>query len=134
MSRSKIILLSRVSIFIIFFWFGLIKVLNLSPAEELVKQLFEVTLSQANLISFEKFILLLGIGECLIGLLWLIPKWTKIAYTLLLIQMITTFGPLILLPTITWHEMLVPTLVGQYIIKNICILTLSLNILEYEIS
>jgi len=133
MPTTKTIAISRITIFIIFFWFGIIKVLGLSPAEGLVKELFSITIQQANLISFESFFKILGVTECLIGILWLIPKWTKLAYLILLVQMLTTFAPLILLPSITWHETFIPTLEGQYILKNICILALSLNIFQNHI-
>jgi uncharacterized membrane protein YkgB len=42
--------------------------------------------------------------------------------------MIIVALPLFLLPQITWHKFLVPTLEGQYIIKNLAIISLALVI------
>jgi uncharacterized membrane protein YkgB len=43
--------------------------------------------------------------------------------------MITTAGPLFLLPDIAWQSFLAPTLEGQYIIKNIVVVALAATIL-----
>ena len=72
---KKIYWLSRFSFFIIYFWFGILKIFQISPAEELVKHLFELTISE--LVNFELFCFVFGLFECFIGILWLIPKVTK---------------------------------------------------------
>ena len=36
---------ARVSLFIVFFWFGFLKIIKVSPAEELVRSLYNVTIS-----------------------------------------------------------------------------------------
>jgi hypothetical protein len=42
--------------------------------------------------------------------------------------MVMTFLPLYFLPTVTWSGILVPTLEGQYIIKNLVIIATALGI------
>ena len=42
--------------------------------------------------------------------------------------MITTAGPLVLLPSETWQSFFVPTLEGQYIIKNLVIIAAAIGI------
>jgi uncharacterized membrane protein YkgB len=42
--------------------------------------------------------------------------------------MITTFGPLVYLPDEAWQKFLVPTLEGQYIIKNLVIIATAIGI------
>jgi len=44
------------------------------------------------------------------------------------VHLSTTIMPLVLLPQFTWQSFLVPTLEGQYIIKNILLIVLALNI------
>ena len=61
----------------------------------------------------------------LIGVAFLIPGLERLAIALLIPHMITTVLPLILLPSITWQSFLIPTLEGQYIIKNIVIIALA---------
>lgn len=110
---------ARISLFVVFFWFGILKVLGLSPASGLVQRLFEHTVP---FISFSAFLVGFGLFECLIGILFLIKGAERIVIPLLLIHMITTVGPLVLLPSETWQRFLVPTLEGQYIIKNLVII------------
>jgi uncharacterized membrane protein YphA (DoxX/SURF4 family) len=117
--------LSRISLFVVFFYFGFLKILGLSPATPLVESLFQKTL---NFFPFDYFIILFGLLEMLIGLAFIIPKLERLAIFLLIIHMITTFLPLIILPQITWQKFLVPTLEGQYIIKNLVIISLAFAI------
>ena len=46
----------------------------------------------------------------------------------LLLHMIMTFMPLFMLPEVTWSAFLVPTLEGQYIIKNLVIISGAIGI------
>jgi uncharacterized membrane protein YkgB len=116
---------SRISIFIIFFYFGLLKVLNLSPASPLVEALLNKTLP---FIPFYFFLKFFGLFEMFIGALFIIPKIERIAIFFLILHMIIVALPLFLLPQITWQKFLVPTLEGQYIIKNLAIISLALVI------
>ncbi len=123
--RRVCIPFSRIAIFIIFFWFGILKVLSLSPASPLVGELLERTLP---FIQFSDFLIFFGLFEMFIGTLFLVPRFDRIALFLLAIHMITTVMPLFLLPQITWSAFLVPTLEGQYIIKNVLIIALAMGI------
>ena len=78
--------------------------------------------------SFGTFMVLFGLFECLIGLLFLIRGAERIVIPLLFIHMITTIMPLFFLPEVTWSRFLVPTLEGQYIIKNILIIATAIGI------
>lgn len=119
---------ARLSLFTVFFWFGALKVLNQSPASPLVQQLFEQTISG---ISFDSFLLLFGLLECLIGILWLIPSMERIVIPLLFIHMVTTSMPLWLLSLTTWSGFLIPTLEGQYIIKNILLIAAAIGVASH---
>lgn len=122
-SWNQIILFSRASLFIVFFWFGVLKLLNWSPAEGLVQHLHQVTIS--SFISLQSFMYVLGGVECLIGILFLVPAFTRIAFTLFLTQMATTFLPLFLLPSDSWQNAFALTLTGQYIVKNVSLVALA---------
>lgn len=117
--------LARVSLFVVFVWFGALKIAHTSPANPLVEELLSRTLP---FLTFEKFILFFGIYEMLIGITFLVPKLERVAIALLIPHMITTVLPLILLPQITWQGFLTPTLEGQYIIKNCVIVALAFSI------
>ncbi len=116
---------ARIGLFIVFFWFGFLKVLGLSPASGVVQRLFENTVP---FMDFSVFLVLFGLFECLIGALFLIKGLERLVIPLLFIHMITTFGPLILLPEETWQQFMVPTLEGQYIIKNVVLIAAAIGI------
>ncbi len=119
-------ILSRLSIFLVYFWFGILKVVNASPASPLVIELMRATLP--SYITPESFLIFFGYFEMLIGLAFLIPGLERWAIGLLIPHMIMTALPLILLPTVAWTSFLVPTLEGQYIIKNLVIIALASGI------
>ncbi len=119
--------ISRFAIFVIYFWFGLLKVLGLSPAGEMVRQLFDKT-TVIHFMQFQNFYTLFSWFEILIGVLFLFPRLTRLAVSLLFVHMATTVLPLFFLPAISWQSFLVPTLEGQYIIKNIVIVACAIAI------
>ena len=120
---------ARIGLFVVFFWFGILKVFGLSPAGPLVQALFEHTfLSTAFGMSFSLFIVLFGIFEMVIGILFLIRGFERIVIPLLFLHMITTFMPLLLIPQETWSGFFVPTLEGQYIIKNLVLIAAAIGI------
>lgn len=122
--------LARISLGLVFIWFGALKVLGESPANELVAR-------TVYWFDPDWFLPLLGwweilIGVCLIDpLRWLrLPPWlTRAGILLLLLQMPGTFLPLLLLPEVCFEDApLVPTLEGQYIIKNMVLIAAALAI------
>ncbi|SIN65959.1 hypothetical protein [Algoriphagus halophilus] len=120
--------IGRFSLFIIYFWFGILKVFGLSPAEALVENLFQETLG--TWFDFSLFCMGFGIFECLLGILWLFPKLSKVALYLLFFHMATTFLPVLVLTEEIWQTWFTPTLVGQYIIKNLALISLGLFITQ----
>lgn len=116
---------ARISLFIIFFWFGILKLLGLSPAGAIVHDLYSQTIP---FIPFNTFYFLFALFECVIGIMFLIKGLERIVLPLLFLHMITTFLPLFMLTDVTWQVPFVPTLEGQYIIKNLVIIAAALGI------
>jgi len=110
--------LARIAIFIVYFWFGLLKLLGVSPAGPLVRELFQRTMW---FVSFSSFYVAFSLFEMAIGIIFLIRGWERLAIFLLGLHLIATALPLFVLRRIAWQGFLVPTLEGQYIIKNILI-------------
>jgi uncharacterized membrane protein YkgB len=113
---------ARISLFIIFFWFGILKPLGVSAAEPLVLK----TVDWMPLLSPHQWLAVIGWWEVIIGISFLFRKTTRLAIGLLFLQMSGTFIPLFILPEITFQENgipFLPTLEGQYIIKNIIIIS-----------
>lgn len=117
--------LARFGLFVVFFWFGILKVVGQSPASDLVQNLFNNTIP---FMDFATFFVLFGLFECLIGILFLIRGLERVVIPLLFLHMFMTFGPLVLLSSETWSGFLIPTLEGQYIIKNLVIIALVIGI------
>ena len=116
---------ARVALFVVFFWFGILKVLGLSPASPLAEALTAQTVGMQY---FDLLFLVLSVIECVIGVLFLIPKATRIVIPLLLIHMAVVCSPLVLVPSEVWTGFLVPTLEGQYIIKNLVIVAVAIGV------
>jgi uncharacterized membrane protein YphA (DoxX/SURF4 family) len=115
----------RTSLGIIFIWFGFLKPLGLSPAASLVQD----TVGWLPLLSPEAWVAVIGWWEVAIGVAFLVPSATRIAIALLAMQMAGTFMPLVLLPEVTFQPggaPFLPTLEGQYIIKNLLIISAAL--------
>jgi uncharacterized membrane protein YkgB len=117
------------ALFVLYFYFGLLKVIGLSPASGVVERLFNETLS--SYVSFGPFMMFFGLFECLIGVLFLVKGAERVVLPLLVVHMITTTGPLVLLPQEIWTGFLVPTLEGQYVIKNLALIALAIHIASH---
>lgn len=117
--------LARFGLFVVFFWFGLLKVLDLSPATPMVHDLFDKTIT---FMPFPVFIIFFGIFEMIIGLMFVIKGLEREVIPLLFIHMITTTLPLFLMSNGTWSAFMVPTMEGQYIIKNIVIIATAIAV------
>jgi uncharacterized membrane protein YkgB len=115
----------RVSLAILFIWFGVLKPLGLSPAAPLVR----ATVEWMPLFSPDHWVAIIGWWEVAIGLTFLGRRTSRIAIVLLAGQMIGAFLPLVLLPAVTFqpgHWPYAPTLEGQYIVKNLLIIAAAL--------
>lgn len=120
--KQAIMPFARFSLFIVYFWFGALKLFNLSSANGLIDALLAKTMP---FIPFDAFIIFLGFVEVMIGLLFIFPRLFKIMFGVMVVHMITTMLPLLLLPDMTWDSFLAPSLEGQYIIKNFVLISLA---------
>lgn len=114
----------RVSFGIVFIWFGILKPFGLSAAEGLLK----ATVVWLPFGSADLWLIIIGWWEVAIGLCFLFRRTTRIAIALLFLQMVGTFLPLILLPEVSFQNgnYFMPSLEGQYIIKNLMIISAAL--------
>ena len=117
------LLILRISLGIIFLWFGILKFFDgLSPAEDLVR-------NTVYFIDPDIFIPILALWESVIGLGLITGKYIRFTLLLLFLQMPGTALPLIILPEKVWK--IFPyglTLEGQYIIKNLVLISAGLVI------
>ena len=115
--------LMRVSIGIIFFWFGALKFFDgLSPAQTLAIE--TVDLMTFGIFTEKVIIYGLATWEVLIGIGMLFNLYIKQTIILLFLQMAGTFMPVFLFPGEVFN--IFPyslTLEGQYIIKNLVVIS-----------
>jgi uncharacterized membrane protein YkgB len=116
---------ARGALFVVFFWFGVVKLIGLSEAAPLARALTAKTIGTAH---FEAVFNVLAVLECVIGVLCLIPRAVRLAIVLLLFHMAVVCSPLVLVPELTWQAPLVPTMAGQYIIKNFLVVAAALGL------
>ncbi|WP_372809214.1 hypothetical protein, partial [Pontiella sp.] len=97
---------ARVSLFVVFFWFGILKPLGVSSAAPLVLK----TVDWMPLFSPEQWLAVIGLWEMAIGVFFLSRRTTRLAIALLFLQMTGTFMPLFVLPEITFQPGGIPFL------------------------
>jgi uncharacterized membrane protein YphA (DoxX/SURF4 family) len=127
MAHNGIFLL-RISLAIVFIWFGVLKFFpGLSPAQNLAADTISVL--TFGLLSPKTTVLILAAWETLIGLGLITGFFLRGTLLLLWVQMLGTLTPLVIFPSLCFSSFpLVPTLEGQYIIKNIVLISAGLVI------
>jgi uncharacterized membrane protein YphA (DoxX/SURF4 family) len=116
----------RVSLGVVFLWFGALKFFpGLSPAADLATR--TITTLSFGLIAPATALLILAVWETVIGVGLLAGRGLRVILALLWLQMLGTVTPLILFPAETWQVFpIAPTLEGQYIIKNLVLISAGL--------
>ena len=122
MARHGVLLL-RVSLGLVFFWFGILKFFpGLSAAQTLATNTIDRL--TFGMVPTEVAIPLLATWECLIGLGLITGVWMRATLFLLFAQMVGTVTPLLFFPGEAFTRIpYAPTLEGQYIIKNIVLVS-----------
>jgi uncharacterized membrane protein YkgB len=117
------IALLRVSLGIVFLWFGALKFFPAaSPAEELATATIgKLTL---GMLDAHASLRILAVWETAIGLALVTGLHLRAALALLFLQMAGTLTPLALFPSQTFTRFpFAPTMEGQYILKNLVLIS-----------
>jgi uncharacterized membrane protein YphA (DoxX/SURF4 family) len=127
MARNGISFL-RVSLGLVFLWFGALKFFpGLSPAQDLAARTIEAL--TFGLLKPATAVAVLAVWETLIGLGLLSGVFLRGTLLLLWLQMLGTITPILLFPSEAFTRFpIAPTLEGQYIIKNIVLISAGLVI------
>lgn len=115
--------LLRISLGITFFWFGFLKFFpGLSPAQGLATE--TIRLLTFDIVQPDVSIYALAAWETIIGLGLIFGVYLRAILLLLFAQMLGTLTPLVLFPADAFtHAPYAPTLEGQYIIKNLVLIS-----------
>jgi uncharacterized membrane protein YphA (DoxX/SURF4 family) len=125
MARYGILIL-RIGLGVVFFWFGFLKFfLGLSPAASLATRTIEVL--SFGLIPSDISMPILAVWESVIGIGLIFGVFMRATLLLLFLQMLGTITPIFLFPELVFQVFpIAPTLEGQYIIKNIVLISAGL--------
>lgn len=118
----------RVSVGLVFFWFGVMKfVPAASPAEDVATRTMSVL--TFDLVPPEFSRPLLALFETAIGVGLISGVLLRLVLTAFFLHMTGVFAALFLLPEEMWNgQMATPTLEGQYIIKNVVLIAACLAV------
>jgi uncharacterized membrane protein YkgB len=107
----------RVSLGVVFLWFGLLKVLGVSPVVDLVA-------ATVYWVDPDWFVPLLGYVEIAVGLGLVADRYLRVVLAVLLLQLLGTFGVLFLLPDVAFQDgnPLKLTVEGEFVVKNVVLL------------
>jgi len=127
MARHGVLLL-RVSLGMIFLWFGALKLFpGVSPAEGLAER--TIAALTGGLVPASTAVLVLAVWETAIGLGLIMGVYLRTVLLLLFVQMMGTVTPVALFPEEIFVRFpFVLTMEGQYIVKNLVLVSAGLVI------
>lgn len=113
----------RYALAMVFFWFGIVKPFDVSPADPVVA-------TGITFLPFGLFFPILGWWEAIVGVGLLFDRTLRFAVYLMVFQMLGTMIPLATAPGMTFIAFpFVPSEIGAYIIKNWVLLSGGLVVL-----
>jgi putative oxidoreductase len=115
--------LLRLSLGVVFVWFGILKITGQTPVSELVAD-------TVFWVDPRWFVPLLGVFEVLVGLGLFLGKGLRIVLALFVLQMMGTFLVLVVQPEVAFQgrNPLLLTTEGEFVVKNLVLLSAGLLI------
>jgi len=113
----------RIAVAIVFIWFGVLKVIDRSPVEDLVKDTI-------YFLPEDTFFVVLGVWEIVIGIGLLIPVALRFTLLLFWLQMAGTLLTLVILPGRSFQDgnPVLLDVTGEFVIKNLVLIAAGLVI------
>ena len=111
----------RISVAVVFIWFGALKILGVTPVTDLVA-------STVYWVDPDWFVPVLGVAEVLVGLGLLFRVMLRTVLALFALQMLGTFLVLVVLPEVSFQDgnIFKLTVEGEFVIKNLVLLSAGL--------
>jgi putative oxidoreductase len=119
--RRVAVPLLRISLGIVFVWFGLLKVFEVSPVAEFVAR-------TVYWVDPDVFVPALGVFEVTLGVLLLLGKMMRLTLLLFVAQMVGTFLTFFILPNVVFQHgnPLLLTVEGEFVVKNLVLIAAGL--------
>lgn len=111
----------RVSLGVVFVWFGMLKIFEVSPVSQLVAK-------TVYWVDPDVIVPLLGVFEITVGVLLLLGRALRLTLLLFLVQMVGTFLTFLVLPDVTFRDgnPLLLTVEGEFVVKNLVLISAAL--------
>jgi uncharacterized membrane protein YkgB len=111
----------RISLGVVFVWFGALKVFDVSPVSDLVG-------NTVYWVDPDRFVPALGVFEMVVGLLLLLGRALRFTLLLFVAQMVGTFITFLVLPEVTFQDgnPLLLTVEGEFVVKNLVLISAAL--------
>jgi uncharacterized membrane protein YkgB len=123
LTERRIIFLLRLSLAIVFVWFGALKLIDASPAVLLIRQSFPM-------LARSPYLELLGLAEIVIGAGLVIDKLSKYAAILMVFHLIGTLSVAFISPTAIFAPAFpILTMEGEFILKNLVLIAAGFSVL-----
>jgi uncharacterized membrane protein YkgB len=121
-------LLLRLTLGIVFLWFGALKVFGVSPAAQLVQQTYPF-------LPFRPFFMLLGFWEIAIGCGMITRLGLRLALVLLWLHLAGTFTALYLSPHVFFlgGNLACLSMQGEFVVKNLVLMAAGLVVAGYQL-
>src|SRR5258705_3464160 len=120
LSYKRVVMLFRLSLGVTFFWFGLLKLFNVSPILNIIKQALPPVLGESQL-----FLFVLSAIEVVIGLAFLTNRYVKITSIVMIIHL--AVDSLLVLFTQGFDPRFpLLSLPGEFVVKNLVLITAGL--------
>lgn len=123
LAARHVLFLSRVSLATVFFWFGALKVANVSPVTSLLRAAIPF-LAETPYLEF------LGIAEIVIGITLLTNRLVKHATVMMVLHLLGTLSLFVIAPRLIFAPAFpVLTMDGEFVLKNFVLITSALVIM-----
>jgi len=115
----------RVSLAVVFIWFGALKIFGVSPVADLVT-------STVYWVDPDWFVTALGVVEVLVGVGLAVRLGLRLVLLVLALQMLGTFLVFALLPDVTFQDgnPLKLTMEGEFVLKNLVLLAAAMVVVS----
>jgi putative oxidoreductase len=128
--KGRSIAILRLSLAIIFLWFGVLKILGVSPVAYIIERTHDFMP-----IPMPIFIIMVGLLEVIIGLGLFFKYRLRLTLTLLWLQMLGVMTSVLFEPSLFFDgwNILLPTVEGEFVAKNIVLIAGSLVVASHEV-
>lgn len=111
--HARAILCLRISLGIVFFWFGILKLFNASPVISIIEKALPPLLGESQL-----FMFILAFVEMLIGVALLANRFVKLAAGVMIVHLLVATGSVLFTQGFTPRFPML-SLAGEFVMKNL---------------